>query len=184
MLTINENKETKVVGFDLDGTLFSVKKAIKVFNRECNQTKKLKDITEYNFANVYNISEEEAKNIWKTFGKEIYSESKLIEKVYNLMNYFVGQGYKIAVITARPTEYSEMHDDIFKRFDITPDYFHIGQSNKYQSIKTLGVSYFFDDYGEMMDELSKTDIVESCNLMLIDAPYNQKFKHLQRFLLD
>lgn len=172
----------KVIAYDLDGTLFSLKKTVQVFNRETNTNKKICDIKEYSFAKVYGISSNEEVNIWKNFSSEIIAGSTVNERlVLNLIE--EAKENDIIIVTARDKVYRNLNRDILKHYNIPFTDIVDNVFDKYESLKKINAHKFYDDRGELIEELSKTDLVDNCELILVDAPYNQKIPFQNRYYL-
>lgn len=171
------------VAYDLDGTLFSLKKAIQVFNKEFNKHVKVKDFTNYAFKEVYGIDGETERKVWLKYNAEIIAESKPLEALTNHAKKMHALGNEILIITARPEEFYKLNKDTLDRYNIPYDKIYMNQLEKYPILKEERVDRFFDDRGELIESLMKTDVADFCELTLIDAPYNQNFDCNSRFYL-
>lgn len=171
-----------VIAYDMDGTLFSLKKAVQVFNRETNQNKKIKDIYDYSFATVFNIEKSVESLIWSSFSSEIIAESTVNQKLVDHLQ-IEAETNDILIVTARSKVYRKLNQIVLDKnhipyTDIIDDVF-----DKYESLKNIKAKKFYDDRGELIESLVKTDLTNHCDLVLIDAPYNQSINYNNRFYL-
>lgn len=180
---ITSNIYNNAIAYDLDGTLFSIKKAVAVFNRQTGQSKKIHDMTSYSFAEVFNITREEELNIWNTYSEEIILDSTVNQLLLQDLIKKKAEGNTIVVVTARDKRFRNANITALTENDIPVDLLIDGQKAKYTALKKLQVKTFYDDQGALIEKLSKTDLPKFCELVLIDAPYNQNFEHKNRFML-
>lgn len=180
---INTDIYNNAIAYDLDGTLFSIKKAVEVFNRQTGESKKIRDMTSYSFAEVFNITRDEEINIWNTYSEEIILESTVNKTLVEDLKQKKDAGNKIIVVTARDKRFRNANITALTENDIPVDLLIDGQKAKYTALKKLQAKTFYDDQGALIEKLSKTDLPKFCELVLIDAPYNQNFEHKNRFML-
>ncbi|WP_257609858.1 hypothetical protein [Oenococcus oeni] len=107
--------------------------------------------------------------------------SKPLKKTANLVRRLSRQGIEIDIITARRESALEETKTALKESGIVFDKIFINQPDKYNVIRDLNLTRYFDDQGQLIERLMKTDVADFCELTLIDVPYNQKFSCHSRF---
>lgn len=173
----------RTVAYDLDGTLFSIKQCIEMFNKLKNKNYKLEDIVKYNFGYLYDMSEEEYLETWIQLSEKIVTESKINKKMLENLHSEKEKGSRIIIVTARDKKLDRLNEEILYKNGILFDAYYSDNLEKYSVLKQEKVNRFFDDRGELIHNLMETDLEESCELTLVDAPYNQEFKSHNRFYL-
>lgn len=173
----------RTVAYDLDGTLFSLKQSIEFFNELKNKNYKLEDIDSYNFSHLYGMSAEEYLETWISLSERIVKHSKLNKKILNNLLMEKSQGSKIIIVTARNKELDDLNKKVLNKHGIPFDEYYSNQTDKYHVLRSENASRFFDDNGELVENLMNTDIESTCELTIVDAPYNKNFKSHSRFIL-
>ena len=168
-------------GFDLDGTLFSIKLMLQRFNEVTGKRIEFSQLNNYSLADVFKISDQQEYDIFSRIKTDINLHSKPLKKTANLVRRLSRQGIEIDIITARRESAMEETKTALKESGIVFDKIFINQPDKYNVIRDLNLTRYFDDQGQLIERLMKTDVADFCELTLIDAPYNQKFSCHSRF---
>ncbi len=168
-------------GFDLDGTLFSIKLMLRRFNEATGKQIQFSQLNSYSFTDVFEISDQQEYDIFSQIKTDINLHSKPLKKAANLVSLLSSQGIEIDIITARRESAMGETKAALKSAGIVFDKIFINQQDKYNIIKNLHLTRYFDDQGQLIERLMKTDVADFCELTLIDAPYNQEFSCHSRF---
>lgn len=173
----------RTVAYDLDGTLFSIKQCIELFNQRTNKKYSLKDIEQYSFGYLYGLSPEEYLETWLSISEEVIVKSEVNEKMLQNLRLEKEQGSRILIVTARDKKLERLSEESLIKHNIHYDGIYSGSEDKYATLKKENVSRFFDDRGELIHRLMQTDLEKSCELTIVDAPYNKNFQSHSRFIL-
>lgn len=173
----------RTVGYDLDGTLFSMEKTIEMFNKEYNKTLTLEDIKEYDFSPIYQLNDGDYLATWFKHAEEIILTSDLNKKVFDNLMREHECGSEIIIVTARDSRFDTLNHEILTKLGIPYSKLYTNQSDKLDVLIQNNASRFFDDKGDLIENLMNTPLEKSCELTIINAPYNQEFKSHSRFIL-
>lgn len=173
----------RTVAYDLDGTLFSIKQTIQMFNEKTNKNVRLQDIKKYNFAEYYEMTEEDYLHTWIEISERVVRESKINQKMLNNLKLEKSVGSEIIIVTARETFLHDLNKEILDELKIPYDRLYVGHLDKYDVLKENKTTRFFDDRGELVEHLMTTDLADTCELTIVDAPYNKNFSSHSRFIL-
>lgn len=167
-------------GFDIDGTLCTIDSALEAFNKITKREITLPTMLSYHFAEIYNLSKEEEISIWKEQTKDIILNSEPNVKIVDYLKSLKSKGHKITIVTARPVEYLGVTKYWLEKQGIKYDALYMGQSDKFDVLHSEKVVQFLDDKGELIENLMNTPLAETCELTIVDAPYNRNFKSHSR----
>lgn len=168
-------------GFDIDGTLCTIDSALQAFNKITKNSILIDGMYDYHFAKVYDLSPQDEVAIWKEQTKNIILASEPNISVVNYLKRLREQGNGITIVTARGVEYTEETAFWLKKYGIQYDSLHMNQTDKFKVLHNEEVVRFLDDKGELIESLMSTPLAETCELTIVDAPYNRKFKSHSRF---
>lgn len=174
---------TRTVAYDLDGTLFSIQQCLDFFNNLKGKDFDISDIKTYDFSHMYDMDYKEYVQTWIDLGDRIVTESKLNDKMFQNLLLEKSKGSDIIIVTARNGGLDELNKEHLKNLNIPYDRYYSNQNDKYDVLKDEKASRFFDDKGELIENLMNTDLNGICELTIVDAPYNKKFKSHSRFYL-
>lgn len=135
----------------------------------------------YNFKEVYGLATEDEIEIWKNHSDEIIRTSKPLEMVVDYLRKEKAKGSTIILVTARHIDFLGSTTDWLHKYDIPYDKLYMGATDKYDPLKQERISQFLDDKGSLIENLMNTDLKDTCELTLVDAPYNRGFASHSRF---
>ena len=160
----------KRLGLDIDGTVTSPKTFLPYLNSSFNKKLSLSDITQYDLANLLNITQEEFFEWLKSNEETIYSNAIIAEHAHPILEDWKGN-YELFYISARGNHLLDTTRNWFTTNRVP--YHHIdliGKHDKINSIKKHQVDVFFEDKHD-----NACDIAEECDIpvILFNTPYNQ-----------
>lgn len=169
---INEDEELikyppqkRVIGFDLDGVIFSIQKAIEVMNKKTNSTMSIETMTEEDFEKIY----------WGTMNPEcqveIIKKSVPNQKMVTYLREEHLLGSEIVIITARAIQYAGITIETLRKFGIPFDRIHFSE-NKLPIIKSENLFAFYDDRYDIISKLYNSKL--KTKAILVSAPYNRE----------
>lgn len=173
----------KTIAFDIDGTLCSIDSALKRFNEITGKAILYPDMWDYQFQAVYGLSVEDEVKIWTDHTDEIIRTSVPIPKVVQYLKEQKALGHDIAIITARSSKHFDVTKEWFHDYNIPFDRLYMGQTDKYEPIAYEKAIQYLDDKGSLIENLMGTDLKDTCDLTIIDAPHNRKYKSHSRFYI-
>lgn len=174
----------KTVAFDIDGTLCTIESALLKFNELTGKNILMPDMFDYHFKVVYDLAVEDEVKIWDAHTESIIAESKPIIQVVDYLKEVKSKGNDVAIVTARHSKYLDVTKEWFDRYNIPYDRIYMGETDKYEPLAFEKAVQYLDDKGSLVEKLMGTDLQDTCDLTIIDAPYNQQFKSHSRFYLD
>lgn len=174
----------KTIAFDIDGTLCSIDSALTKFNTLTGKLILAPDMFDYQFKKVYGLTVEDEIAIWNEHTEDIIYTSEPIKKVVDYLKQQKELGNDIAIVTARSSKYFEVTKEWFHKYNVPFDRLYMSQTDKYDALKYEKAIRFLDDKGSLIEHLMGTDLKDTCNLTIIDAPYNKEFKSHSRFYLN
>lgn len=173
----------KTIAFDIDGTICSIDSALEKFNKITGKSILYPDMYDYQFQTVYELSVEAEVNIWAEHTDDIIRTSMPIPKVVHYLKQQKALGNDIAIITARSSKHFDVTKEWFKTHNIPFDRLYMGQTDKYEPIAYEKAVRYLDDKGSLIENLMGTDLKDTCDLTIIDAPHNRKYKSHSRFYI-
>ncbi|KRN28957.1 HAD superfamily phosphatase [Lactobacillus selangorensis] len=165
-----------VWAFDLDGTVFSMKRVIHHFNDFTGKSLKLADMTDYSFAKVYGLPDEVAQKIIDETQTDVILNSNVLQKAADLAQRAWQHGYEVDIVTARKEQYLPATIQALKQGHIPYRKIYIGTNDKGPILEKIHAVHYFDDQGQLIQRLKNSSLDGKCELTLIDAPYNQGFE--------
>jgi uncharacterized HAD superfamily protein len=154
----------RVLGFDLDGTIFSIKKAIEVTNRKLGIDIDIHFMTQTDFDLIYYATmDEESQN-------EIIKGSRPNVKMTEYLSNEHLAGSEIILITARNVKYAQATIKELTDSGIYFDKIYF-TSRKLDLVFSEEIDMFFDDKAETIAEIVNADI--RTYGVLVSAPYNR-----------
>ncbi|WP_347549573.1 hypothetical protein ABFG93_18935 [Pseudalkalibacillus hwajinpoensis] len=158
------------LGLDIDGTVTSPQTFLPYLNSSFNRKLSLPDITQYNLANLLNISQTEFFEWLKKNEESIYANALLAEDAHPTLEDWKSD-YELFYISARGNHLLDTTKNWFTLNKVP--YHHIeliGKHDKIDAIIEHNVDVFFEDKHD-----NACAIAEECNIpvILFDTPYNQ-----------
>ncbi|SKA00349.1 Uncharacterized protein, HAD superfamily [Pilibacter termitis] len=157
----------KVMGYDLDGVIFSIKRAIELTNEKLGTKISLHTMSPTDYEIVYYATMDD--NIQKKIIKESMPNMKMVE---DLAEEHLS-GSEIVLITARHVNYAKETIDALNRFGIYYDKLYFTE-NKIPLITGLNIDWFYDDKAETIQKIKESST--RTKAVLVSAPYNRDAK--------
>ncbi|MDR2465110.1 MAG: hypothetical protein LBD38_02390 [Streptococcaceae bacterium] len=154
----------KVMGYDLDGVIFSIKKAIELTNEKIGTSIKLDTMTAIDYEIVYYATMDDA--IQKRIIKESMPNMRMVE---DLAEEHLN-GSEIVLITARHVDYANETIAALNKFGVYFDKLYFTE-DKLPLIRRLGIDWFYDDKSETIQKIKETS--KHTKAVLVSAPYNR-----------
>ncbi|MDR2832987.1 MAG: hypothetical protein LBV67_04645 [Streptococcaceae bacterium] len=154
----------KVMGYDLDGVVFSMKKAIEYTNKKLGTTLDIRTMTAIDYDLVYYATMDD--EIQRKIIQESTPNRKMVE---DLAEEHLN-GSEIVLITARHVEYAKDTIDALNRFGIYYDRIYFTE-NKLPLIIGLEIDWFYDDKPETIAKIKNHPV--RTKAVLVSAPYNR-----------
>lgn len=155
----------KVMGYDLDGVIFSMKKAIEYTNEKLGTNFKLDAMEAIDYELVYYATMDE--NIQRKIIRESTPNQKMVE---DLAEEHLN-GSEIVLITARHVQYAKETIESLNRFRIYYDRIYFTEQ-KLPLIIGLDIDWFYDDKPETIAAIKRHKI--RTKAVLVSAPYNRE----------
>ena len=157
----------KVMGYDLDGVVFSMKKAIELTNQKLGSNLELPTMTAQDYDLVYYATMDD--EVQRKIIRESLPNRKMIE---DLADEHLN-GSEIVLITARHVEYAKDTIDALNRYGVYYDKIYFTE-NKLPLIIGLGIDWFYDDKPETVAAIKNHKV--RTKAVLVSAPYNRDAK--------
>lgn len=169
---INEDTELikypvqkRVIGFDLDGVIFSIQKAIEVMNLKTNSNMSIQTMTQADFDKIYWGTMEPESQV------EIIRKSVPNQKMVTYLREEHLLGSEIVIITARAIQYAGITIEALRKFGIPFNRIHFSE-NKFPIIKSENLFAFYDDRYDIISEIYNSNL--KTKAVLVSAPYNRE----------
>ena len=174
--------------FDLDGTVFSLEYAIQILNEELNKNLKIRDLHDYNLAKDFDVDGSVIHDIYLRRGSEIALNSKPNHNLVDKIIQWHKQDIRIVMLTARPsgplTHQSFLDNKrVLEENNIPFDQLIMKDDDKLDTLIKLHANRFFDDKPSLINKMMHSPLHDTCELTIIDAPYNQETICDSRFFL-
>jgi|GEM_PF-1426472 len=155
----------KVMGYDLDGVVFSMKKAIELTNQKLGTNLELPSMSALDYDLVYYATMDD--ELQRKIIRESLPNRKMIE---DLADEHLN-GSEIVLITARHVEYAKDTIDALNRYGVYYDKIYFTE-NKLPLIIGLGIDWFYDDKPETVAAIKNHKV--RTKAVLVSAPYNRE----------
>ena len=155
----------KVMGYDLDGVIFSMKKAVEYTNQKLGTALKIDTMEAIDYQLVYYATMDE--KIQRNIIRESTPNRKMVE---DLAEEHLN-GAEIVLITARHVKYAKDTIASINRFGIYYDRIYFTE-HKLPLVIGLDIDWFYDDKPETIAAI-KNHIVRT-KVVLVSAPYNRE----------
>jgi uncharacterized HAD superfamily protein len=163
-------------GFDLDGTLFSLKFILKRFSEITGQNIQFEDMKKYSLAENFSISPEEEYSIFSKIGDDVNLNSKPIQKTVDLIHRLSANNFPIIIITARRESARFETTRALQMAGVHYDKIFMNAEEKADIILENNIGRYFDDQGQLIEKMMSHQVANHCELTLVDAPYNQGYR--------
>ncbi len=160
----------KRLGLDIDGTITCPTTFIPYLNEAFNQTFTLNDITLYDVAPLYGVSEEDMGKWFAENEGTIYKEAPLAEYALEILSEWK-ETFDMFYISARNKHAREITEQWFITNTVPYNEIELlGSHDKLEAIRRSNIDLFLEDRYE-----NAYTICEQCNIpvVLFDTPYNQ-----------
>ena len=160
---------TKLIVFDIDGTLTVPDFWIKPMNEHFNCQYEPGTSDEYDWLKVYNIGREEFDNFYQNHGPEMHYNANIRPDVVNTIHQW-SQTYNIYYLTARQKWLTASTTAWLQKHQLPGEVYMLGSHNKLPKAQELNCSIFIEDNHEVACQLAAGGI----NVILLDCTYNRK----------
>ncbi len=154
----------KVMGYDLDGVIFSMKKAIECTNQKLGTNLNIETMEAIDYELIYYATMDE--DIQRKIIKESTPNRKMVE---DLAEEHLN-GAEIVLITARHVSYAKETIESLNRFGIYYDKIYFTEE-KLPLIIGLDIDWFYDDKPETIAAIKNHKV--RTKAVLVSAPYNR-----------
>lgn len=154
----------KVMGYDLDGVIFSMKKAIEYTNQKLGTNLNIETMEAIDYDLIYYATMDE--DIQRKIIRESTPNRKMVEDL-------AGEhlnGAEIVLITARHVSYAKETIESLNRFGIYYDKIYFTEE-KLPLIIGLDIDWFYDDKPETIAAIKNHKV--RTKAVLVSAPYNR-----------
>lgn len=155
----------KVMGYDLDGVIFSMKKAIECTNQKLGTNLNIETMEAIDYELIYYATMDE--DIQRKIIRESTPNRKMVE---DLAEEHLN-GAEIVLITARHVSYAKETIESLNRFGIYYDKIYFTEE-KLPLIIGLDIDWFYDDKPETIAAIKNHNKVRT-KAVLVSAPYNR-----------
>ena len=154
----------KVMGYDLDGVIFSMKKAIECTNQKLGTNLNIETMEAIDYELIYYATMDE--DIQRKIIRESTPNRKMVE---DLAEEHLN-GAEIVLITARHVSYAKETIESLNRFGIYYDKIYFTEE-KLPLIIGLDIDWFYDDKPETIAAIKNHNV--RTKAVLVSAPYNR-----------
>lgn len=154
----------KVMGYDLDGVIFSMKKAIECTNQKLGTNLNIETMEAIDYDLIYYATMDE--DIQRKIIRESTPNRKMVE---DLAEEHLN-GAEIVLITARHVSYAKETIESLNRFGIYYDKIYFTEE-KLPLIIGLDIDWFYDDKQETIAAIKNHKV--RTKAVLVSAPYNR-----------
>ena len=154
----------KVMGYDLDGVIFSMKKAIECTNQKLGTNFNIETMEAIDYDLIYYATMDE--DIQRKIIRESTPNRKMVE---DLAEEHLN-GAEIVLITARHVSYAKETIESLNRFGIYYDKIYFTEE-KLPLIIGLDIDWFYDDKPETIAAIKNHKV--RTKAVLVSAPYNR-----------
>ncbi|BDM75972.1 MULTISPECIES: 5' nucleotidase, NT5C type [Lactococcus] len=154
----------KVMGYDLDGVIFSMKKAIECTNQKLGTNLNIETMEAIDYELIYYATMDE--DIQRKIIRESTPNRKMVE---DLAEEHLN-GAEIVLITARHVSYAKETIESLNRFGIYYDKIYFTEE-KLPLIIGLDIDWFYDDKPETIAAIKNHKV--RTKAVLVSAPYNR-----------
>lgn len=154
----------KVMGYDLDGVIFSMKKAIEYTNQKLGTSLNIETMEAIDYDLIYYATMDE--DIQRKIIRESTPNRKMVE---DLAEEHLN-GAEIVLITARHVSYAKETIESLNRFGIYYDKIYFTEE-KLPLIIGLDIDWFYDDKPETIAAIKNHKV--RTKAVLVSAPYNR-----------
>lgn len=154
----------KVMGYDLDGVIFSMKKAIECTNQKLGTNLNIETMEAIDYELIYYATMDE--DIQRKIIRESTPNRKMVE---DLAEEHLN-GAEIVLITARYVSYAKETIESLNRFGIYYDKIYFTEE-KLPLIIGLDIDWFYDDKPETIAAIKNHKV--RTKAVLVSAPYNR-----------
>lgn len=154
----------KVMGYDLDGVIFSMKKAIECTNQKLGTNLNIETMEAIDYELIYYATMDE--DIQRKIIRESTPNRKMVE---DLAEEHLN-GAEIVLITARHVSYAKETIESLNRFGIYYDKIYFTEE-KLPLIIGLDIDWFYDDKPETIAPIKNHKV--RTKAVLVSAPYNR-----------
>ncbi|USJ19439.1 5' nucleotidase, NT5C type [Lactococcus formosensis] len=154
----------KVMGYDLDGVIFSMKKAIECTNQKLGTNLNIETMEAIDYDLIYYATMNE--DIQRKIIRESTPNRKMVE---DLAEEHLN-GAEIVLITARHVSYAKETIESLNRFGIYYDKIYFTEE-KLPLIIGLDIDWFYDDKPETIAAIKNHKV--RTKAVLVSAPYNR-----------
>ena len=154
----------KVMGYDLDGVIFSMKKAIECTNKKLGTNLNIETMEAIDYELIYYATMDE--DIQRKIIRESTPNRKMVE---DLAEEHLN-GAEIVLITARHVSYAKETIESLNRFGIYYDKIYFTEE-KLPLIIGLDIDWFYDDKPETIAAIKNHKV--RTKAVLVSAPYNR-----------
>ncbi|MCI3859994.1 hypothetical protein V6B05_00940 [Lactococcus garvieae] len=154
----------KVMGYDLDGVIFSMKKAIECTNQKLGTNLNIETMEDIDYELIYYATMDE--DIQRKIIRESTPNRKMVE---DLAEEHLN-GAEIVLITARYVSYAKETIESLNRFGIYYDKIYFTEE-KLPLIIGLDIDWFYDDKPETIAAIKNHKV--RTKAVLVSAPYNR-----------
>ena len=154
----------KVMGYDLDGVIFSMKKAIECTNQKLGTNLNIETMEAIDYELIYYATMDE--DIQRKIIRESTPNRKMVE---DLAEEHLN-GAEIVLITARYVSYDKETIEQLNRFGIYYDKIYFTEE-KLPLIIGLDIDWFYDDKPETIAAIKNHKV--RTKAVLVSAPYNR-----------
>ena len=154
----------KVMGYDLDGVIFSMKKAIEYTNQKLGTNLNIETMEAIDYDLIYYATMDE--DIQRKIIRESTPNRKMVE---DLAEEHLN-GAEIVLITARHVSYAKETIESLNRFGIYYDKIYFTEE-KLPLIIGLDIDWFYDDKPETIAAIKNHKV--RTKAVIVSAPYNR-----------
>ena len=154
----------KVMGYDLDGVIFSMKKAIECTNQKLGTNLNIETMEAIDYELIYYATMDE--DIQRKIIRESTPNRKMVE---DLAEEHLN-GAEIVLMTARHVSYAKETIESLNRFGIYYDKIYFTEE-KLPLIIGLDIDWFYDDKPETIAAIKNHKV--RTKAVLVSAPYNR-----------
>lgn len=158
---------------DIDGTLTFSGYFMPYLNEYFGVDVTFEEIRDYDFRDIYGVTEEDLHHFFTTEGKNLFFDVELLECAKETM-LELNEKHNVWIITARR---EETHNQTQKWLELNSlgniKLITLGTPHKLEKALELNCDIFIEDHPEASVDIAKSGI----KLYLMDAPYNKATEH-------
>lgn len=162
------------IGIDIDGTITTPFYWLDFYNKKLNKSIKPKEITSYDHAKPFGITELDFRQFRERYLYEIHTLAEPRDQAAYFVNKLFFEHQQISIITAREKKLEILTHKWLLEHNISfSSLHHLGSTNKVSTAIIQNLDLFIEDRLETAQEM----IIWGIPTLLFNTPYNQGYDH-------